>query len=250
MNILKNGGKLMAGMIVAVVISFFLCISINIICSAAFTKEIGYKAFVYESETAEKSMAEYEYEYVDKDGDGKDDGTDTKMKEYEDKGYFVTTEAERSTLTGVGKGVFLATSQVLTFIMLVAFASGGAYKQGFKDINLVKIEQIKEDKLKGLKIGLIGNIPFFVLFIAAVVTANVQSFKIPVVWYAFLNSQFYPVIMMIKGTAETLSQLEIGQFILLFILQLIVPAIAAVAYILGYKEINVFEKMMYKKEDR
>ncbi len=250
MNILKNGGKLMAGMIMAAVISFFLCISINIICSGVFTKETGYKAFVYENESREKVIAQYDYEYVDKDGDGKDDGTDTKMTEYEDKDYIVDTVAVRSALTGVGKGVFLATSQVLTFIMLIAFAAGGAYKQGFKDTNLVKIEHIKKDNLKGLKIGLIGNIPFFALFIAAVVAANVQSFKIPVVWYAFLNSQFYPLIMMLRGTAETLSQLDVVQFAVLFLLQLIVPAISAVAYILGFKEVNLFEKIMYKKEEK
>ncbi len=250
MNILKYGGKLMAGMIMVAIISFFLCISINIICSGVFTKETGYKAFVYETEAREKVIAQYGYEYTDKDGDGKDDSTDTKMKEYEDKDYIVDTVAVRSSLTGVGKGVFFVVSQVLTFIMLIAFAGNGAYKQGFKDNNLVKIEHIKQDNLKGLKIGLIGNIPFFVLYILAIVAANVQSFKIPVVWYAFLNSQFYPLIMLLKGTAQTLSQFGVVQFILLFLLQLIVPAIAAVAYILGIKEINIFEKIMYKKEDK
>ena len=38
------------------------------------------------------------------------------------------------------------------------------------------------------------------------------------------------------------------QLVLLALIQFIVPAISGVAYILGYKEINLAEKLVYKKE--
>ena len=165
MNTLKNGFKLGASLIIAAVISVFLCFSMNVIISAIFTAEIGYTAYVYENEEATEPVEQYEYFYTDKNGDGKDDGTDIKMQEYEDKDYIVTTVKQRTSLSGVGKAIFLISTQVLSMIMVVAFASNAPYKQGFKDSNLVKIGHTKRDILKGLKIGIIGNIPFFVIAI-------------------------------------------------------------------------------------
>lgn len=247
MNTFKEGLKMCGSIIMAAVISFFLCISMNIICSAIFTSEIGYTAYVYETETSTEAIAEYEYLYTDNDGDGKDDGADTKKKEYEAEGYTVTTVKQRSTLEGVGKIIFLTTTQILSLIMVIAFASSSVYKQGFKDSNLVKIGHIKRDMLKGFKIGLIGSIPFFALFVLAVVMAFGLAPAFRTVWYAFLNSHYYSFIIWIVGGAETLSELGLLQYILLFLLQFIAPVISGVSYILGFKEINLADKIVYKR---
>jgi len=247
MNNFKQGFKMMGSIIIAAIISFFLCISINIICSAVFTTETGYKAYVYETETSSEPMTEYEYTYNDTDGDGTDDGTDTQKKEYEDKGYNVVTVKQRSVLAGSGKAVFLIVSQLLSFIMIIAFASSSVYKQGFKDSNLVRIGHSNRDMFKGFKIGFIGNIPFLVLFVLAVIMAMGLAPKFTTVWYAFLNSHYYSIIMCVVGAAKTLSQLNIVQYVALFLLQLIVPVISGIAYILGFKEINLTEKIVYKR---
>ena len=244
MNILKVGTKTMGSMIIAAIISFFLCISMLNICTAIFTSEIGYDAFVYENEESSEPIEKYEYLYTDNDGDGKDDGTDTKLEEYEDKDYIVITSSKRTKLTGVGKAAFWATTQILSLIMVIAFASNGAYKQGFKDNNLVKISQAKKDMFKGFKIGLIANAPFILLFVFALVKAS----AIRSVLFAFLNSHFYAIIMAITGECERLSQIGAVKFVLIGLLLAIVPVISAVAYILGYKEINLAEKIVYKKE--
>ncbi|MBQ2934511.1 MAG: hypothetical protein IJE02_07860 [Clostridia bacterium] len=248
MGIFKHGTKLIGSMIIAAVISFFLCISMNIICSAVFTHEIGYTAHVYETKESTEAIAEYEYFYTDNNGDGKDDSIDVQKKEYEDKGYFVSVSKQRSSLSGGGKAVFLITTQLLSIMMVIAFASGGAYKQGFKDSNLVRIGHVKKDMLKGFKIGLIGNIPFFVMFILAIVMALGVAPKFPTVWYAFLNSHFYGVIMALSGSRAALSQLNVLHFIAFALLQFVVPVVSGVAYVLGIKEINLAEKIMYKKE--
>ncbi len=243
MNNFKHGFKVAINIIIAAMISFFLCISINIICSAAFTSVIGYDAFVYSDETCEELIAEYEYIYTDEDGDGKYDGTDLKKKEYEEQGHFVVTQKKQSELKGMGKAIFLIASQILSLIMIVAFAGSSVYKQGFKDSNLVKIGHKKKDVLRGFKIGLIGNIPFFALFVLAIVTAS--HFR--TVLYAFLNAHYYSLIIWITNQSATLSQISILQYVLLFLLQFIVPIISGVAYVLGLKEINLAEKIVYKR---
>ncbi len=247
MNIFKNGCKLAASLIMASVISVFLCFSINVICSALFTYETGYKAYVYETETSSSAIAEYEYTYTDENGDGKDEGTDTKMQEYKDAGYIVTTVKQRSTLTGTGKAIFLILTQAFSMIMVVAFASNTSYKQGFKDNNLVKIGHTSSDILKGLKIGLIGNIPFFLLTIFVIVMASGLAPAFRTVWYAFLSGHFYSLIIWITSGAETIAQITALQYVGLVLIQFIAPVISCVAYILGFKEINLAEKLVYKK---
>ena len=123
MDIFKHGFKLCGSMIVAAVISFFLCISMLNICQAVFTVETGYKAFVYDSETATEPVETYVYEYVDSDGDGKCDSVDQKELEYREKGWFIEKEKTRTNLNGVGKAIFWVSTQVLSFIMVIAFAS-------------------------------------------------------------------------------------------------------------------------------
>lgn len=260
MSIFKNGVKMSGSLIVAAIISFFLCVSMLNICSAIFTKEIGYDAYVYENETSEDIIAQYSYTYTDEDGDGKDDGQDIKKIEYEKLGYSVITVKTRSSLEGSSKAIFLISTQALCLIMVTAFSSSSVYKQGFKDRNLARIGHIKEDMLKGFKIGLVGNIPFLLLFVLLLVLRVIIGVspneevvgglsQIRVVWYAFLNSQYYPLITLISAGVQEISQLNIIQLILFFLLQLIAPAISGVSYILGYKEINLAEKLVYKKEE-
>lgn len=248
MNVLKKGLKLSGSLIVAAIISVFLCISINVITSAIFTYEIGYKAYVYETSESTEPIAEYEYLYNDTDGDGKDDGTDIKKNEYEEKDYVVTLVKQRSTLSGSGKAVFLIVTQLLSMMMVIAFASNDPYKQGFKDSNLVKIGHEKRDVLKGLKIGLIGNIPFFAITILMIVLSAGTAPAFRTVWYAFLNGHFYSFIIGITQGVLTVGEIAAGQYVALVLLQFIVPIISCIAYILGLKEINISEKLVYKKE--
>lgn len=246
MGIFKNGAKLSGGIIAAAVLSFFLCISLNVIFTAVFTKDIGYNAYVY-TEEGDEPVAEYQYYYIDNDGDGKDDGIDAKKKEYEEQGYSVTTYKTRSVLDGTAKTVFLIVQQLLSLIIIISFASSSIYKRGFKDANLVRTGNLKTDLLKGFKIGAVANIPFFLLFVLTVAAALGLAPAFRTVWYAILNSHYYSFILWISGGADVVSKLGILQFAVLFLLQLAVPVISGAAYILGFKEINLTDKFVYKK---
>lgn len=245
MGIFKSGSKLSGSIIAAAILSFFMCISISVICSALFTKNIGYDAYVY-TKDGNEPIAKYQYLYTDTDGDGKDDGTDAKKAEYEKQGYVVTTYQTRSVLKGTNKAIFLSITQILNFILVISFAANSVYKQGFKDVNLVRTGHKKADLLKGFKIGAIANIPFFALFaILLILTMVTPNFR--TIWYAYLNSHFYSFVLWITGSAEVISKISVLQFVLLFLVQLIVPVISGIAYILGFKEINFTDKLVYKK---
>lgn len=246
MNILKNGARLSVNVIVAAFVSFFLCISINVIFTGLFTDYIGYNAYVY-TEDSDDPVAEYQYLYNDTDGDGVDDGTDLKKAEYEEQGYTVSIYKVRSQLDGSAETGCRIITQILSFIMLLSFTSNSLYKRGFKDANLYRTGNLKEDYLKGFKTGLVANMPFFALFVLTVVLALGTAPQFRTVWYALLNSHFYSAVLWIAGSADTISKLGIMQFVLLFALQLVVPLISGMSYILGFKEISFTDKLVYKK---
>lgn len=248
MNIFKSGAKLSGSIIIAAVLSFFLCISIGVICTSLFTDYVGYDAYVY-TKDSDEPIAQYKYFYIDTDGDGKADGTDAKKAAYEDEGYIVTTYKVRSVLEGTSRTVFLSVTQILNLILVISFASSSVYKQGFKDANLVRTGHINADSLKGFKTGLIANIPFFTLFVLLVILYLGIAPKFLMTWYGYLNSHLYSLIFLISGCSNgvTVSELSVLQFVLLFLSQFIVPAISGVAYILGFKEINFTDKLVYKK---
>lgn len=253
MGICKLGFKQMGSLIVAAVISVFLVISMNVIFSAIFTEEIGYTAYVYENKESTEAFTEYQYRYSDTDGDGKDDGVDEKRKEYEANGNVVVVQMERSSLAGKGYATFLTVTQLFCLVMVFAFAGDRVYKQGLKDAVLIRNGSIKKDTLKGLKVGFIGNIPFFLLAILMVVFACGVLPRFKIVWYAFINGYFYPLIMSISGARPMpgadyiVSNISIIRFVFLFAIQLLIPIISCVAYILGLKEINLGEKIVLKK---
>lgn len=248
MSICKLGLRQIGSLIVAAIIGIFLTFSMNVIFSAIFTEEIGYTAYVYENKESTESMAQYDYFYTDNDGDGKDDGTDTKRKEYEAKGNIVVVQMQRSSLEGSGKTVFLIVTQIFSMVMVLAFAGDRVYKQGLKDAPLIRTGNMKKDTLKGLKVGLIGNIPFVLLAILMVVLALGVAPEFKNFWYAiFFNGHLYSIMVAIINGKENVCDLSVMQFVAIFAVQLIVPAISCVAYILGLKEINLGEKIVLKK---
>lgn len=152
-----------------------------------------------------------------------------------------------SKLSNSGMACFLIVSQIFAF----CFTCGCIYPElwhiGTKDSNLVKFNHKSEDKFKGFKIGAVATVPNY-LFLVFLALARVGLFpKFPMALYMLLNSSVYSFIQVIVGSAVAVSELSVWRLALLFILPLIIPAIAGVSYILGYKNISLSEKFIYKK---
>lgn len=238
-EIWKTGAKLFLKVIVANIMCFFIVISFSVLSTAAFTRNIGYKAYGTSSGSSEAQEL-YTYYY--------DDGEDTKKAEYQDKGYTVTESSIRSEISGTGKAVFLTVSQIFCLVILLSFIYPEIWNIGTKDSNLVKFKHKASDKLKGLKIGAIAVIPsYLLLLLIAVFKVGVMP-GFPITLYKFLNSSCYSLIEVIAGGAVNVGGMAAWRLVLLFILPLIIPAAAGVAYILGFKNISVGEKLVYKKK--
>ncbi len=234
-EILQNGAKLFLRTIIVNIMCFFVVMSFSVLATAAFTKNIGYKAYgtLGDSSTTEEL---YTYYY--------DDGDDLKKQEYEDKGYKITESSVRSTLSGKGETVFLVVSQIFCVLILISFVYPGMWQLGTKDSNLVKFKHKKEDRLKGLKIGLAAVTPIYVILLLTLISPS-----FPTVLYKLLNAGLYSLTELITSSAKTVSELSVGRYLLLLVLPLLIPAISCAAYLLGFNNYSVSERLIYKKKN-
>lgn len=230
---IKGGAALFLKILVVMLMTFFLSMSTSILCVAGFTDVIGYT--VYGAKEEDESATElYTYYYAD--------GEDTKEDEYVENGYKITNRIKiRSDLKGTGKIIYSVGTQSIVVIILFAFIYSQLWKKGNKDFQNVKLGRVTEDKLRGLKIGLIASLPqlisFFCLFIPKFKTA----------FYKIANYHFFITNDAIIGDVKLAGDLQITKFLLLFLPIIVVPVLSTVSYIIGYKDINISEKIIYKK---
>lgn len=235
----KTGAKLFLKLIVVNIMCFFVVMSFSVLSTAAFTKNVGYKAYGTSSDSSEPQEL-YTHYYAD--------GEDTKKAEYEGRGFTVSESKIRSEMTRGGTAAFLAVSQIFCILILFSFIYPNIWHIGTTDSNLVKFKHKAEDKMKGLKIGLIAVAPEYLFLLFVIIAKAGAAPKFPVVLLKFLNAAFYSLTQVICGNVIYVSELSVIRLILLLLLPLVIPAVSCVSYILGYKNFSVGEKLIYKKK--
>jgi len=127
------------------------------------------------------------------------------------------------------------------------FVYNELWNLGFKDNNAVRIGIKKENKLKGLQIGTIATVPSIILLTVLVIGKNTFAKSVSIAWFALLNSHLYEAVILLTNGGGYVTELNALQILVFYLLLLIIPLIAHVAYVLGYKSILVSEKLIYKK---
>lgn len=138
---------------------------------------------------------------------------------------------------------------ILIYAMLIF---GSTWKMGYDDLNRVKFNRRQEDKIRGLKIGLLTTVPMFVLAIALLL-AKAELLPNFYIIYKVVNAHTLVFIDLIDHTFDGvqsayLPNVSWGQIIAVCSLTLITPIVSEIGYLLGYKEIMVMDKIMYKKQ--
>ena len=240
-NTILMGLKIFGKIVLANVLSIITIVSISFLCNVMFTKDIGYYAYGTTSDSSESTLL-YEHYYSD--------GEDTKLAEYEEKGYVVSQVGIRSSMTTGGNIAFLLLSAIFTLPLGGMLCYTFVWKEGNRDLNLVRYGRAKEQKYKGVYIGLIATSPYLVLLLVLGIGKWAFSKAFPVILYQYINSVFFTFIELICGKTQQFGDLAIWQLLLLILVQLIVPVFTGFAYHLGYKDILVSEKFIYKKDKK
>lgn len=234
-EILKNSLALFGRTVVIDIMCLFLVISLLVLITAAFSENIGYEAIGTSSETQESEVL-YKHYYAD--------GEDTKKAEYEENGYTVTERKIRSEISKAGNAVYLTVTAVFCLILTVSFVYPKFWQMGTKDSNLVQFKHKTEDKLKGLKCGILAILPGIILLCVFYFVLR----NTPIGIYKIFNFSVYSLIDLVIGSDIYFKEVSFLQFLGLLALKSIVPLTAYGAYLLGYKNISLGEKFIYKKK--
>lgn len=234
MEILKKSLKLYGQLILAGIMCFILVITFNMLGANLFGKQIGY-SMQGQLENEENATILYDYMY--------EDGKDTKKQEYIDKGYELTEIPIKATTVA-----WDVIAQICLTLMMGIFVYNSLWKEGYADHNAVHLGRKAEDKLKGLKIGVIASLPSIIMLAAFVIGRNTFAKTISTATFSLFNPHLHRAIYLLTNSNGVLfSNLEMWKVIVIFAMLLFIPLVATVAYIIGYKSIVVSEKLIYKK---
>ena len=239
-EIMGLGTKTFFKLVLVNILCAVIVLSISIITSNAFSEDIGYMVYgVAEGEEEPKHLYNYYFE----------NGEDTQKAKFEAEGYTELSEHPITASTKTGDIIFLAVSALFCFGTLAAILYPAVWKTGSKDRNLVHFGHISEDKFKGLKIGVIAVIPAFLLFAFFIATKGNIAANFPAVWLKFLNANAYSLIDLLQNKVILLKDIPALNLVLMALTQITVPIICYLAYFLGYKEISLADKLIYKKKE-
>lgn len=238
-NIFISGAKVFGKIVFANVLSIITIVSISFLVNVMFTDSIGYYA-VGSKEGSEQPEILYEYYYKD--------GEDTKLAEYEEQGYVIEQRGIRSQVDAKGNAAFIIIGALFTLSLGATITYSYLWKEGNKDLNLIRFGRAELDKYKGAKIGFVAMVPYTVMLLVLAIGKASYSSNFPVVFFKYLNASAYTVLEVICGKASTFGDLAVWRIILLFALMLIVPIYMGISYYIGYRDILVTEKFIYKKQ--
>lgn len=233
MTTLKLGAKTLGRYILSVIMCFLVYFSFVAIFTMTSAEVVGYSAVIVETDEI--------YTHVYSDGD------DLKKAEAEKQGYTVNTVENRQ-LSADMLTICHIISQVVSIVLFAALLAKQLNAQGRSDRNAVGCGRMEKNLLRGFVIGLF---PAGVSFIswACLLLAKFGVFARGLEIYRYVNYPFFGFQTYIFGGTTVVDPSKIGTAALLLAL---VPAavillVCSLAYILGYKDISLYEKAVYKK---
>lgn len=222
--------KVLIRMLAAALLGFVIYASVNFVFRSIGNPEVGYKVYT----AVEDGTYKFEYEYRWASGEEKI------IPELEKNQQSFKIYPHSSTTEIV--------AQFLLGALLIILIYSVVWETADKDRNRISNGQICNDKYRGQKVGLITSIPaalsYLFLVICKIGILPPQYFPI----YKLVNYSFSPYINLITNYSVKISDITWIQIALLLPAVFVVFCVVIVAYHLGFKQIILTEKILYKKE--
>lgn len=134
-------------------------------------------------------------------------------------------------------------------VLWVYFDYTDIYRAAMRDYNLVKYGYIEYNPKRGLKTGLLAQIPgliFVVLMCVLSLGSGTWSDLCGVLWLVFYS----PFVTMI-GAIKSVLQVSVWLYAPFYLIPLLFqPVIGYLAYKNGYNNIGIFYKLIYRSRDK
>jgi len=232
--------NLLGKYLICLLMCFFTFFSFTAIFAMNTTPNvIGQQVAVFETKESEEPIEEYAHYY--------ENGEDTKKIDYEKKGYVVVTRDITGGLIGTPAIVSNTISQIISLIFFVIIVPRVLYKEGIADINRVSCGRAKEDKLKGFKAGIPLAAIQFVSWILLIL-AKVGILQTGHIFYKFINYHIYGIQQLILLNTNDPTKIPVWSLCVALLPVIITLLVCFITYLLGYKDINIYDKLVYKKK--
>ncbi len=230
-SVAKTAIKLWSRLLLASVLSFIVWVSMNAMGTAFFSDVVGYR--VYDADN--QLLIEHIYT------EGEDKNAEIKIEEGQ------TLLKLRKTSEGTDIAMALLSS-AFTLTMLGLFPYNILWNIGTRDANYVQFGKMERDRLFGLKVGAAASIPTGILYMLLVLGKCGLFPGVIVNWFRILNPAFIPFIDAMVQGAKSAADVSVVAVLALVAVVLFVPAVAALGYALGYRQISLRERLLYKKK--
>ena len=139
---------------------------------------------------------------------------------------------------------------VVILFLWIYFDYQDIFKAAMRDYNLVKYGYLEYDKYRGLKTGLLAQIPGLICVILMCVLSlgsGIWSDLFRVLWLVFYS----PFMVGIGAVQSALSSASIWRLAPLYLIPMLFqPIIGYFAYKNGYHNIGIFYKLIYRSRDK
>ena len=232
--------NLLGKYLICLLMCFFTFFSFTAIFAMNTTPNvIGQQVAVFETKESEEPIEEYAHYY--------ENGEDTKKTDYEKKGYVVVTRDITGGLIGTPAIVSNTISQIISLVFFIIIVPRVLYKEGIADINRVACSRTYEDKFRGLKAGLPLALIQFISWVLLVLS-KLGVFKLGFTIYNFVNYHLYGYQKLIFSGIDSVKDIPVWALALALVPVVLTLLVCFITYLLGYKDINLYEKLVYKKK--
>ncbi|MBQ4612016.1 MAG: hypothetical protein IJB26_00540 [Clostridia bacterium] len=234
-RLFKISAKLWLRMAFATFLCFIVWTSIYAMATALTNNVVGYRLYQEDENGNDTLLLEHYYaEGEDKDAEIplKDGQSIIQIREIPDSSNVVTA----------------VISSAFTLTIFGVFPYNALWRRGSKDNNLVVFGRAQEDLFFGLKVGCLVNVPSILLYVTLILGKLGIVGDAVIKWHRILNAPFIPYIDAVEQGVQGASQLSIESLLAVGATLLFVPVIATVAYYLGYRQISLRERLIYKKD--
>lgn len=138
-------------------------------------------------------------------------------------------------------------SSVFTLLIFGLFPYNMLWNMGSHDENYVQLGRMDKDILFGLKAGVIASIPSAILYLMLILGKFGVIPGVIIKWHRLINTPFIPYIDAVEMGAKTATELSFGSLLAVGATLLFVPFVCWLGYYLGYRQISIRERMVYKK---
>ncbi|MCI9413718.1 MAG: hypothetical protein HFJ79_00880 [Clostridiales bacterium] len=261
---IQQAFKVFCMTILAALISFFIFMSISFIASGVSTQTIGYQIVQIEEDGSSTLITEHLYAADDTtipsetkntgeegavsatgEGETATASSETTLPSNQVKQYI------RSEMSPAVSAFVDVLSSVLMILLLIAMPYSVLWKQGDRDSNAVHFGRMEEDRLRGLKVGLLAGLPSFAAYLLLLVSKLGLLLPNFLVYYRLGNVPFLPLInRMVPASTAITAEVPWTVMLVILLTLAVVPLTAVIAYRWGYRHFSLSEVLTYKKKKK